>query len=237
MSTRTLSVCEGRAERELLLGDPQVVVAGFTGRDDATVEAHIAELVGLGVPRPESVPAVFPMPPSLLRVAPATVAVAGPRTSGEAEPVLVHVPSGERFLGVGSDHTDREIERRSLYDSKLACPKIVGPELWPLEDVASHWDELLLGAATGPQAAPYQCATLAALRRPEEILELVWVAGADPNRALLVFLGTVAVQNGFRYDSQFRARLLDPRAQRELVCRYEIRDESVAQEDRHAHRS
>jgi hypothetical protein len=232
MSTLTLSVRSGSAPREVALDDPQVVVAGFTGRDEAGVEEHIAELMELGVPRPDAVPAFFTVPSALLRVAPATVAVRAPQTSGEAEPVLVRLPSGELFVGVGSDHTDRDIERRSLLDSKLACAKVVGPGLWPLADVASYWDELLLVGETGPQAAAYQRATLAGLRRPEEILELVWADGADPGRPLVVFLGTVALEDGFRYDSAFRARLLDPRAGRELVCSYEIREE-----DRHAHRS
>jgi 4-hydroxyphenylacetate 3-monooxygenase len=228
----TFSVSSGPAPRVVTLDDPQVVVAGFTGRDRASVEAHISELVGLGVPRPDTVPAFFLVPSALLRVAPVTVSVSARQTSGEAEPVLVRLPSGERFVGVGSDHTDREIERRSLRDSKLACPKIVGRELWPLPDVERHWDELLLLGETGPEAAGYQRAALAELRRPDEILDLVWEAGADAGRALVVFLGTVALDDGFRFDSAFRARLLDPRAGRELVCTYEI-----AEEDHHAHRS
>ena len=227
-----LSVRSESGSREVELDDPQVVVAGFTGRERRSVEAHISELIELGVPRPDTVPAFFTMPSSLLRVAPATVSVEAPQTSGEAEPVLVRLPSGELLVGVGSDHTDRDIERRSLRDSKLACAKVVGPELWPLADVASYWDELQLVGETGPDAASYQRSTLADLRRPEEILELVWADGADPGRPLVVFLGTVALEDGFRYDSAFRARLLDPRAGRELVCRYEVREE-----DRHAHRS
>jgi len=55
----TFSVSSGPAPRVVTLDDPQVVVAGFTGRDRASVEAHISELVGLGVPRPDTVPAFF----------------------------------------------------------------------------------------------------------------------------------------------------------------------------------
>jgi hypothetical protein len=237
MSIVTLCVRGAPASRELPLEDPQVYVAGFTGRDLASVEAHIAELVELGVPRPETVPAIFPVAASLLCVAPATVWVGAPQTSGEAEPVLVRVPSGDCFVAVGSDHTDREIERRSLLESKLACSKVIGRELWPLDDVAGYWDDLQLLGETGPEAAVYQRSTLADLRRPEEIRELVWTDGADPDRPVVVFLGTMALENGLRYDSAFRARLLDPRAGRELVCSYEIRDQSVAQEDQNAHRS
>lgn len=232
MSALTFSVSGGPAPRAVTLDDPQVVVAGFTGRDRASVEAHISELVALGVPRPETVPAFFRVPSALLRIAPVTVSVSAPETSGEAEPVLIRLPSGERLVGVGSDHTDRAIERRSLRDSKLACPKIVGRELWPLPEVEAHWDELLLVGETGSEAAGYQRAALAELRRPDEVLKLVSQTGADPGRALVVFLGTVALVDGFCFDSAFCARLLDPRAGRELVCRYEI-----VEEHHHAHRS
>ncbi|MEA2324070.1 MAG: hypothetical protein QOD81_3920 [Solirubrobacteraceae bacterium] len=220
----TFSVQTSEGAERLSLDDPQIVIAGFTGRDEASVEAHIAELVALGVPRPDTVPAFFVVPSSLLRIAPTEVSVDAPQTSGEAEPVLVRLPSGECFVGVGSDHTDRELERESLEASKRACAKPIGEALWPLADVREHWDELQLVGESGPDAAPYQRATLAALLPPDEVLELVWQAGADAGRPLVVFLGTVSVEDGFRYDSAFRATLRDPRAGRELVCSYEIRN-------------
>ncbi|MEY2534848.1 MAG: hypothetical protein QOF29_2758 [bacterium] len=220
----TFSVLTTESAERLSLDDPQIVIAGFTGRDEASVEAHIAELVALGIPRPETVPAFFTVPSSLLQIAPTEVAVDAPQTSGEAEPVLVRLPSGECFVGVGSDHTDRDLERESLEASKRACAKPIGEALWPLADVQEHWDELQLVGETGPEATAYQRSTLADLLRPEDVLELVWEAGADPERPLVVFLGTVSLEDGFRYDSAFRATLRDPRAGRELVCSYEIRN-------------
>jgi 4-hydroxyphenylacetate 3-monooxygenase len=225
MQPVTLSIEAGEGTQQLVLEDPQVVIAGFTGRDERSVEAHIAELMELGVPRPETVPAFFMVPGELLTLAPAAVAVDAPETSGEAEPVLVRLPSGECYVGVGSDHTDRALETESLEASKRACAKPMGPGVWPLDEVAEHWDELELVGESGPEAAPYQRSTLADLRRPEELLELVWEAGADPQRPLVVFLGTVSLVDGFRYDSAFRATLRDPRAGRELVCSYDVRED------------
>jgi hypothetical protein len=226
MTPTTLTVQTRDGRRTIELDDPQIVIAGFTGRDEASVEAHIAELGELGIPRPETVPAFFAVPPELLEVAPPSVAVAAPETSGEAEPVLVRMPSGECYVGVGSDHTDRALERDSLAGSKRACPKPIGATVWPLDDVLGHWDELVLVGESGDDGEPYQHSTLADLRRPEELLDLVWASGADPERPLVVFLGTVALRDGFRYDSVFRAILQDPRAGRELVCSYEIREDS-----------
>jgi hypothetical protein len=218
----TLSIEAGEGVQRLVLDDPQVVIAGFTGRDERSVEAHIAELMELGVPRPDTVPAFFIVPGDLLALSPAEVSVAAPRTSGEAEPVLVRMPSGECYVGVGSDHTDRALETESLAASKEACAKPMSATVWPLEDVLEHWDDLELVGETGPEAAAYQRSTLADLRRPEELLELAWGAGADPARPVVVFLGTVSLVDGFRYDSAFRAVLRDPRTGRELVCTYEI---------------
>jgi hypothetical protein len=223
----TLAVQTSDGSQRLVLSDPQVVIAGFTGRDERSVEAHIAELMELGVPRPETVPAFFAVPSDLLTLAPAAVTVNAPQTSGEAEPVLIRLPSGECYVGVGSDHTDRELETESLEASKRACAKPMAETVWPLRDVIGHWDDLELVGETGPDGDTYQRSTLADLRRPEEILALALEAGGvDPSRPVVVFLGTVSLEDGFRYDNAFRATLRDPRSGRELVCSYEVREDA-----------
>ena len=50
------------------------------------------------------------------------VVVVGDKTSGEAEFVLVY-SGAELYVGVGSDHTDRGLERLSVSRSKQVCPK------------------------------------------------------------------------------------------------------------------
>lgn len=215
----------GDGDRALTLEDPQLVVAGFTGRDSSAVEAHIEELRELGVPSPPEVPVFFMLPNDLLRLAPTTVRVGAGGTSGEAEPVLIRLPSGQSYVGVGSDHTDRDLERESLEASKLACPKLLGTVVWPLDDVASHWDELVLSGHSGTDGRSYQRSTLAAIRTPGDLLERVERVELDAGRPLVLYLGTVALENGFRFDDAFRASLQDPHADRELVCAYEIREE------------
>src|SRR5688500_7388901 len=84
---------------------PDVIVAGYTGRDASAVEAHIAELEAHGVPRPDAVPAFYEVPPSRLVTSPTTIETTV-HTSGEVEPVLV-VSAAGWWVGLGSDHTDR----------------------------------------------------------------------------------------------------------------------------------
>lgn len=208
----------------LLLEDPQVVVAGFTGRDAAAIEAHIEELRAVGVPAPPEVPTFWSLPSTALMLTPGVACVHGATTSGEAEPVLIRTASGETYVGAGSDHTDRERERESLDAAKAACPKMLCESVWPFGDVADHWDELELVGHSGPERTPYQRATLAALREPEDVLARARAFGVDDDRPLVLYLGTVELLDGFRFDTRFEATLHDPRSGRELVCAYEVRD-------------
>jgi hypothetical protein len=215
----------GSAGETLSVEDPHLDVAGFTGRDPDAVRAHIDELGELGVPAPPEVPMFFPLPNDLLQVAPDVVQVRGGGTSGETEPVLIRMPDGSIFVGVGSDHTDRELERESLADSKAACPKPLGGVVWPFEEVEPHWDELILSAHSGEEPRSYQRSTLADLLRPADQLAGIEGRGIDPARPVVLFLGTVPLEDGFRFDNVFRAALSDPRSGRELVCAYQIREE------------
>ena len=51
---------------------------------------------------------------------------------------------GRIFVGVGSDHTDRKVESDSVTVSKQMCDKPIAPVLWELEEVAAHWDRMIL---------------------------------------------------------------------------------------------
>src|SRR4029077_3677736 len=80
-----------------------LIVAGWTGRDEKALRHHIEELAAIGVPRPSSVPVFYRIStPNLTQTA--HLEVLGPDTSGEAEPVVVAMHDG-LWLGVGSDHT------------------------------------------------------------------------------------------------------------------------------------
>ena len=65
--------------------------------------------------------------------------VTGEESSGEAEFVLVK-DAGEVYVGVASDHTDRQVETYGITVSKQMCDKPCSNTLWRLSDVAGHWD-------------------------------------------------------------------------------------------------
>src|ERR1700760_410259 len=86
-----------------------LIVAGWTGRDEAALRHHIEELAMIGVPRPSSVPVFYRN--GALNVTQATrIQALGPDTSGEAEPVVV-AHSGKLWLTVGSEHTEPKAEK------------------------------------------------------------------------------------------------------------------------------
>lgn len=212
-----LQVVSSTGRDTLPLIDPVVVLAGFTGRAAEEVAQHVEELRQQGVAAPATVPEYYRVP-SYLLVPPGNWEVWGDDTSGEAEPVLVVRADGRRYLGIGSDHTDRERERLSIPLAKQLGPKVLGEQLWPLEEVEASWDALRLESTADGQ--PYQSSRLAALLPPAA---LPWAEWRLPGRDLVVFMGTVATIGGLRRHREFCARLEDSERGRRLELCYRVR--------------
>jgi Protein of unknown function (DUF2848) len=196
-----------------------LVVAGWTGRDEAALRHHIEELAAIGVPRPSSVPVFYRN--SLLNLTQAPVVeVLGPDTSGEVEPVIVAL--GDRLcLAVGSDHTDRKAETQGIALSKQLCAKPIGRDLWALEDVAGHWDRLQLRsfATIDGRRVAYQDGTLSGMRPPADLIERY---GSRLKPDSVMYCGTLAAIGGIRPATRFELELEDPVLGRVLRHAYDI---------------
>ena len=203
-----------------------LVMAGWTGRNAAELEAHIRELEALGVPRPEATPIYFRLPVSLL-TQDEGIQVSGAATSGEAEPVLLNL-GGQIWVGVGSDHTDRTVEAYDIPVSKQVCAKPIGSVFWPFEEVADHWDSIVLRsfAHEGAARTLYQEGEVAGIRRPEDLLSRYAAKGAGLQPAGLMFCGTIAVQGDLRFADAFTVELEDPVRRRNIRHTYAV--ESLA---------
>src|SRR5262245_37745185 len=99
----------------------ELVIAGWTGRDEAALKKQIRELEEIGVKPPKTTPIYYRVAASLL-VFSDQIQVSGPDTSGEVEFVLMQTPGGLR-VAVGSDHTDRKAETIGVSLSKQLCAK------------------------------------------------------------------------------------------------------------------
>jgi hypothetical protein len=205
--------------RPVSLQPSALIVAGWTGRDEAALRHHIEELAAIGVPRPSSVPVFYRN--SLLNLTQAPVVeVLGPDTSGEVEPVIVAL--GDRLcLAVGSDHTDRKAETQGIALSKQLCAKPIGRDLWALEDVAGHWDRLKLRsfATIDGQRVAYQDGTLSGMRPPADLIANY---GSRLKPDSVMYCGTLAAIGGIRPASRFELELEDPVLGRMLRHAYDI---------------
>lgn len=177
----------------LSLPNIRTLVAGYTGRDEAAVQHHIDELAAIGVSPPPQVPMFYPVELATVTTARQTT-VTGAHTSGEVEPVILR-HNGRYFLGVGSDHTDRELETVDIGDSKRACPKPVGRKVVEIADWDSFdWDAC--AARSWVDGVLYQEGTLGNLRTPGNLLRTFAERLGDSGEDLLCFAGTLPLLNG-----------------------------------------
>jgi hypothetical protein len=220
--TLRLLLCETDGQRTPVeISFDQVVLVGYSGRDREAVEAHVRELEQLGVAPPPRVPAIYTVPPGLVGSG-ANLVVATAETSGEAEFVLLPASRG-MVIAVGSDHTDRAHEVIDVAESKALCGKVVSPEVWPLEALEQHWDQLQLRAWTTDEHGRrlYQEGLLAELLTPAQLLAEVQSAGFSTTSAL-IFSGTLPTIGGLACGSRFEVELHDPTLDRSLNCSYSI---------------
>lgn len=194
----TLRLRVARTGDELRVEPARLVVAGYTARDQDAVARHIAELADIGVPPPASVPVFYDLDPALLTTDD-VVGVAGGNTSGEVEPVLLRA-AGRWYLAVGSDHTDRDLERDDIAAAKAACPKPIGTAVLALPDDPAAFDLDHVAAVSAVDGVPYQSSSLAALLPPGDVLHRMGAAMADDPLAtdadLAVFGGTTPLLDG-----------------------------------------
>ena len=213
-----LTVQTNDGEEPLAAAVNELVIAGWTGRNREAMEAHIAELEAIGIPRPKSVPVFYRVAASLLSTAD-EIQVSGPHSSGEAETVILNL-GGRHCVGVGSDHTDRQAETVGISLSKQMCAKPIGATVWPFDEVAGHWDDLILRSWIDEDGARtlYQEGAAAAMRPPGELQALYGGLG----KGAAMFGGTLAVRGDIRPAAAFEMELEDPVLGRRLRHRYTI---------------
>lgn len=198
-----------------------LIVAGWAGRDAAAIEHHIEELAAIGVPRPSSVPLFYRIGTGQLSQT-ARLQVLGPDTSGEVEPVIVSLADG-LWVTLGSDHTDRKAESAGVALSKQLCSKVVGTQLWRYDEVAPHWDSLILRAWATIDGARvlYQEGAVAALRSPADLMQRYSNQPGLPSGSLM-FGGTLGAIGGIRPGTRFEMELEDPVLGRRMGHAYDI---------------
>jgi hypothetical protein len=217
----TFTIEDQGASTRLTLAIDQAVIAGWTGRDPVARDKHIAELEAIGIARPASTPIYYRV--SACRITTAdSIEVSGSDSSGEVEFVLIGW-QGRTFVGLGSDHTDRKVETYSVTVSKQMCDKPIADELWELEDVIDHWDQMTLRAFAwiNGERVLYQEGTLDAMLPVKELIERQFGKSGLPDGCAM-FGGTFAAKGGIRPASRFEYELEDPVLKRSIRHAYDV---------------
>jgi len=205
------------ANTNVVLTVESVVVAGWTARDADAAQHHIDELADLGIAPPSQVPLYYRVAHTLL-TQDDTIQVLGDRSSGEVEPLLIR-SNGRTFLGLASDHTDRDLEVHSVAASKQACAKPIATTLWSFEEIEDHLDDITLRCwiTENGREILYQEGALSSIR---PLAELCVGAGFRDGMAMLC--GTFPTIGGVRPSDSYRMELSDPTNGRAITLSYSV---------------
>src|SRR4051812_42286384 len=199
----------------------KAIVAGWTGRDRVALEKHIEELEELGVARPATTPIYYRVSAARITTD-EVIETTGEASSGEVEFVLAQW-GGEMWVGVGSDHTDRQVETYNVTVSKQMCEKPVAREFWRFADVAPHWDKIVMRSwiRENGERVLYQEGSVVAMLDPMTLIE-----GYEGKRTLdegaLMFCGTFAAKGGIRPADNFEFEIHDPVLGRSIRHEYRL---------------
>ena len=209
------------ATTPLTLPIDQAVIAGWTGRDPVARDKHIAELQAIGIAPPATTPIYYRVAARRLTTAD-SIEVSGDESSGEVEFVLIGW-QGRIFVGVGSDHTDRKVETYSVTVSKQMCDKPVASALWDFDEVAGHWDQMILRSFAWIDGARvlYQEGTLDSMLPVAELIQRGFGDEGLPDGCAM-FGGTFAAKGGIRPASRFEFELEDPILKRSIRHAYDV---------------
>ena len=202
----------------------ELVIAGWTGRDQAAIAAHIKEMKEWGVAGPAQTPMYYRVGASLLTTAD-EIEVVGRESSGEAEFVLFNI-GGEIYVGTGSDHTDRKAEAVGITLAKQMCPKVVAREAWPFAEVENHWEKLTIRAwaTIDGERVLYQEGSVTAMRDPRELIRIYCErTGSAFGPGYAMYGGTFAAIGGIRWSEAFEFTLEDPVMQRSISHKYKVK--------------
>lgn len=198
------------------------LIAGYTSKNQEELKAHIKELGKIGVEPPKRIPMIYQISPELLTTGD-TMSTVKNDGSGEVEVMLLS-NEGQWYVGLGSDHTDRVLETVSVQKSKQVCAKPITKELWKLEDIEDHWDEIELNSwvEVNGETQLYQSGKLDSFMSPDMLLEIIKERNYSTENAV-IFCGTLSLlSDGFIYGERFKATLNDKKRDRAITLDYKV---------------
>lgn len=203
---------------EVMFEASRVLLAGYTGRNQEVVRRHIEELKKIGVPAPEKVPTLYRVA-SYLITNDKEVEIKGDKTSGEVEYAIL-MGDKDIYVTVGSDHTDRELEKVNVEKAKQMCQKIIAKEVWLYSEMKDHWDNVILRsyAIKEGKKVLYQEDKLKALLGVEDLLKEFNIK----ERGTVLFSGTIRLRGKLIYADEFQIEMEDSELDRIIRHQYRV---------------
>lgn len=216
-----LTIDDGKTTRAASFPVARMYNLGSATRKAETAVAHQEEVAKEGIRIALDVPAprIYPIATHSLTTG-GEVEAQCSHTSGEVEIVLL--VADQLYVGVGSDHTDRALEKTSIPWSKQATPNVLAPVMWPFEAMRARWDDCVMRSWVDGRL--YQDVPVAAFLHPDDVLRIVRerVPGM-PKRDVLIFCGTiVSLDKALGFGKRWEIEMEDPGAKRRIKHGYDV---------------
>jgi 4-hydroxyphenylacetate 3-monooxygenase len=194
---------------------------GSATRKAETAVAHQEEVAKEGIRIALDIPAprIYPIGTHALTTGGEAEAQSS-HSSGEVEIVLLF--ADQLYVGVGSDHTDRALEKTSIPWSKQVTPNVLAPTMWPFEAMRARWDDCVMRSWVDGRL--YQDVPVAAFLHPDDVLRILRArVPRMPARDVLVFCGTiVSLDKALGFGKRWEIEMEDPGAKRSIRHGYDV---------------
>lgn len=199
-----------------------VVNAGYAGRDQASVRAHIEELAELGVPAPSTTPTLYPVA-NYTATTNSHIQVVNDQTSGEMEYVIIF-HEGKRYLTIGSDHSDRELEADNVPKAKQICPDFMAAEVWDYDEVKNHFGDIKVRCEVikDGEKTLYMEGTMADLLGIEDWMDMLAERGLDKDGTIFFSGCWGTIPDSFIYADRYELTMTDDVLGRSIQAAYDV---------------
>ena len=210
---------DGPSDEKIIFEVRKIINMGRTSRNPEDIMKHLEELKKAGIKVSSSIPSYNPKINDGITTDNQIEVFPNSKTSGEVEYVLLFTSDSSFYVTVGSDHTDRELEKSSVVLSKQVCLNVLSPRIWRYEEVKDHWDDIIMKAwiKKDDKRQLYQEGKLGEMLRPEELIEKIRLRVSGDLTGAVVYGGTFPIIGGELIFSQyFEVELIDERLKRKI---------------------
>src|SRR5207245_1823081 len=120
--------------------------------------------------------------------------------------------------------SDRKVESYGVTVSKQMCAKPISSDLWRMDDISGHWDELTMRTwrHRAGERHLYQEGPVTKMLAPKDLIARYTGAQTLPVGTAM-FCGTQATIGEMGFGDMFEIELSDPRLQRRLSHQYLVK--------------